>query len=83
MYIYAQYHAPTTPQGGGGTVPHPHHTTGRGGGHYHTPTTPQGGGAQYYGWPMTMAGGRGVGTLDHRYIYIYVYVMATALILKV
>ena len=38
-----QYHTPTRPQGGRGTLPHPHHTTG-------------GGGGQYYVWPMTMAG---------------------------
>ena len=58
-YIYIYIHA----------VPRPHHTTGGGGGQYHTPTTPQGGGrGQYYGWPMTMAGG--VGTLGHIYIYI-------------
>ena len=38
-------------------VPYPRHTTG--------------GGGQYYGWPMTMAGG--VGTLDHIYTHIYIY----------
>ena len=28
IYIYTQYHTPTTRQGGRGAVPQPHHTTG-------------------------------------------------------
>ena len=41
------------------TLPHPHHTTGWGGG-------------QYYGWPMTMArGGWNAGP----YIYIYIHIL--------
>ena len=42
------YHTPTTPQGGRGTVPHPHHTTGGGGGR-----------SQYWTHPM-QGGGVGV-----------------------
>ena len=30
LYIYTQYNTPTTPQAGGRTVPHPHHTMGGG-----------------------------------------------------
>ena len=49
IYIYMYIHMrSTTPpphhREGRGTLPHPHHTTG-------------GEGAQYYGWPMTIAGG--------------------------
>ena len=82
IYIYIYNHTPTTPQGGRGTVPHPHHTTGWEGDSTTPPphhggegdsTTPpphhRGGGAQYYGWPMTMAGGEG-GWNAGPYIYI-------------
>ena len=55
------YHTPTTPQGGRGTVPHPHHTTVGGGGRCHM-------GPVYGTYPM---GGKG-GWQGLVYIYIYI-----------
>ena len=59
------YHTPTTPQGGRGTVPHPHHTTGGGGGRSHM-------GPVYGTHPIW--GGRGGGRAWCIYIYIHTYI---------
>ena len=69
--IHTESHPHHTTRGEGDSTTHPPHHRGEG-----DSTTPpphhRGGGGQYYGWPMTMAGGeRGVGTLDHIYTYIY------------
>ena len=61
------------------TIPHPHHTTGGGGGQWHTPTTPQGGrgrGKISYGasiWDPSHGGEGGWQGLVHIYIYIYIH----------
>ena len=76
IYIYIYNHTPTTPQGGRGTVPHPHHTptTPRGGGgQYHTPTTPQGGSGTVL-WLTHDHGRGGGGGLERWTIYIHVHV---------
>ena len=57
IYIYI-YHTPTTPQGRGGTVPHPHHTTG-------------GEGDSTMADPWPWRGGRGLERWTIIYIYIY------------
>ena len=44
------YHTPTTPQGGRGTVPHPHHTTGGEGEDLNMGPIPCGGGGGAGGW---------------------------------
>ena len=60
------------------TIPHPHHTTGGGGGQCHTPTTPQGGEGEDLIWGQYMGpipwewGGGGVAG-PGAYIYIYIY----------
>ena len=76
---WGQYHTFMTPQGADSTTPPAHQ------GDSTTPPTPQGGrgGGQYYGWPMTMARGRGglerwtiyMYTHTHTYIYIYTHVL--------
>ena len=61
IYTHTQYHTPTTPHGGRGTVPHPHHTTRKGRTvlwltHDH-------------GW-----GGKGGWNAGPIYIYTYIYI---------
>ena len=71
IYIYAQYHTPTTPQGGGGQ----YHTTGRGRGQYYTPPHHRGGRGTVL-WLTHDHGPGGVGTLNHIYIYTYTHQLA-------
>ena len=56
------------------TIPHPHHTTGGGGGQCHTPTTPQGGEGEDLIWdqymgPIPYGGGKGGVAGPGAYIY--------------
>ena len=66
-HTYPPYHTTPPPhhRGGRGTVPHPHHTTGGGGGRSHM--------GPVYGTHPIWGGGGGGGRAWCIYIYIYVY----------